>query len=300
MLKICVFPNDPLLAYYNKGEIKNRYFNPQDFFDEVHVISLFDDEIESEKVKKLAGKGALIIHRLGKAKLSNYKIFQEKVISCIEKINPDIIRSYNGLVIGWLAVKAGKKLNIPVVISLHTNYEQKRNEVKKKGKILDFIKLQFTSKKIEKYVMQNADAVICVYNFIVPYAKKLKAKNIQVIYNKIDLDLFSPNTKPILTSTVPIVLSVGRLIDQKDHKLLVSAIKNLAVKLIIIGDGPNYESIKKLVSSLEISEKVELIKQVPNEELNQYYTSAQIYAQPLVNLDGVPMPVLEAMDRVCP
>jgi len=33
-LKLCVFPNDPILSYYEKGEIKNRYFNPRNLFDE--------------------------------------------------------------------------------------------------------------------------------------------------------------------------------------------------------------------------------------------------------------------------
>ena len=28
-MKICVFPNDPLKTYYEKGEIKERYFNPK-------------------------------------------------------------------------------------------------------------------------------------------------------------------------------------------------------------------------------------------------------------------------------
>ena len=55
MKKICVFPNDALKDYFDKGEIKHGYFNPQNFFDEVHVISLFENEIKSEKVAELAG-----------------------------------------------------------------------------------------------------------------------------------------------------------------------------------------------------------------------------------------------------
>ena len=61
--KICIFPNDSLRDYFEKGEIKYGYFNPCNFFDEVHVISLFDDEIKAEKVSQLAGKGKLIIQK---------------------------------------------------------------------------------------------------------------------------------------------------------------------------------------------------------------------------------------------
>ena len=54
-MKLCVFPNDPLKSYFEKGEIKERYFNPNNLFDEIHVISLFEEDISEEKVKEVAG-----------------------------------------------------------------------------------------------------------------------------------------------------------------------------------------------------------------------------------------------------
>ena len=36
-LKLCVFPTDPIIEYFKKGEIKDRYFNPLDLFDEIHI-----------------------------------------------------------------------------------------------------------------------------------------------------------------------------------------------------------------------------------------------------------------------
>ena len=294
-MKICIFPNDSLLSYFSKGEIKKGYFNPKDFFEEVHVISLFDEEIDENQVQKLAGSGALKIHNIGKTNLANYKNKEERVIKLIQKINPSIIRAFNPLVQGWLAIKAGKKLHIPIVISLHTNYEQQKSESKKRGKYFRFLKLTYTANKIEKYVLKNADAVICVYEFIVDYAKKMGANNIHVIYNKIDLQQFSPNIKKKFFSKIPVILTVGRLIDQKNPKHIIEAVKNLQVELLIIGDGPNYNSLNYLVQSLELSNKVKFIKSVPHEKLNSYYVSSDIFAQPLENLGGISMPVMEAM-----
>ena len=293
-MKLCVFVNDPILAYYKKGEIKKGYFNPMDFFKEIHVISLFDQDIDASIVQELAGSGTLFIHKLGKANLSNYKSFNNKIKSCIQKIKPDIIRTYNGLVIGWLAVKVAKSLNIPVVVSLHTNQDQQRAQTRKK-KFFQFLKLKYISIIIEKFVITNADAIICVYKSILPYVEKFGVKNAHVIYNGIDTNCFSPESTPKFKSTKPIILSVGGLIDQRDYKLIVNAVKDLDVKLLLIGDGPNYEEITSLVKLLKISDKVEMIKSVPNKELNAYYASARIFAQPLVNLDGVGKPTLEAM-----
>lgn len=294
-MKICILPNDALLSYYNKGEIKNGYYNPKNMFDEVHVISLFDEEIGEEKVQIMAGNAKLKIHKIQKVNLSNYKSFEEKIIDLVREICPDIIRSYNPLVQGWLATKAAKKLHIPLVISLHTNYEQQKNFLKKEGKYIQFLKMVYTSQKLEKFVLQSADAVVCVYEFIVPYAKKMGAKNIQVIYNRVNLNEFSPDCTKELIFLRPTILSVGRLIEQKDHKYLIESIKDLDANLLLIGDGPNYESLLELAKSIGVSDRVQIIKRVAHEKLNGHYAACDIYAQPMKFLDGIPMPVLEAM-----
>lgn len=294
-MKLCVFPNDSILSYFQKGEIKERYFNPTDFFDEIHVISLFDEEIEEDKARVMAGKAFFKIHRLGKANLKNYKKFEPQVIELISKIKPSLIRAYNPLVQGWLATKAAKELKIPFVISLHTNYDQQKAFAKKKGDYFQYLKLSYASKQWEKFSLQNADAIICVYEFIVPYAKKMGGKNIRVVYNRVDLSKFSPNSERIIHSDKPIILSVGRLIDQKNHSYLIEAMKDLDANLLIIGDGPNFSSLYKLIQIHNLENKVKIIKKIPNEIINQYYVSCDIYAQPLENLGGIPIPVLEAM-----
>ena len=294
-MKLCVFPNDPLLSYYKKGEIKDRYFNPNNFFDEIHVISLFDEEIEEKKVKKLAGDAILKIHKLNKADLSNYKSFEQKVISLVSSINPSLIRAFNPRVQGWLACKTAQKLGLPLVISLHTNYEQQKKLAKQNRNYFRYLKLKYASKKLEIFSIKNADAIICVYEFIVPYAKKMQAKNIQVIYNKVDTEKFSNKVKKKFPSSKSTIISVGRLIDQKNHRYLIQAMKDLDAKLLIIGDGPNFESLDKMIHSLGLTDKVEIIKKVDNDELPQYYASCDLYAQPMENLGGIPIPVLEAM-----
>lgn len=294
-MKLCVFPNDPLKVYLDKGEIKSRYFNPKNMFDEVHIISLFDSDAKEEDVKQVAGNAKLKIHVMGKVNLSNYKKIEPKLIEIVKEIKPDLIRSYNPLIQGWLAAQAAKKLKIPYVISLHTNYDQQRKLHKIQNGILQFIKSNYLWKKLEKFSIKNADAVICVYEYIVPYAKKNGARKLFTIYNKIDLNKFSINCKKKIENSRPTIISVGRLIDQKDHSYILEAIKDLNVNLIIIGDGPNYSKFQNYIKENNLKDKVKMIKKIPNSELPGYYRSCQIYVQPLKNLNGIPIPVLEAM-----
>lgn len=293
--KLVVFPNDALLDYYNKGEIKERYFNPENWFEEIHIISLFDNEIEEQKVQKLAGNAKLIIHNFGKVNLTNYKSYEGKIMAKISEINPAIIRSFNPRIQGWLATKIGNKLNVPVIISLHTNYLQQTNLEKKQGNYFKFLKLKYLAKKLEKFSLNNSDAVICVYEFIVPYAKQMNARNIEVIYNKIDLKKFSTEITKKFVSKKPVIISVGRLIEQKNRIPLIKSIKELDAELLIIGDGPELENINNTIEHNNLKSKVKIIKKIPNEELAQYYRSADIFALPLENLDGIPIPFLESM-----
>ena len=120
-----------MISYYNKGEVKERYYNPNNFFDEVHIISLIESDIEESKVKITVGNAKLKIHSIGNINIKNRNRELEKVIDLVKKINPDIIRAFNPFVEGWLAAKCAKKLDIPFFLSLHTQYDYNRKLIRK-------------------------------------------------------------------------------------------------------------------------------------------------------------------------
>ena len=64
-MKFCVFSSDPLYKYHQKGEIKARYWNPEELFDEVCVFTFCDQDIAPEKVQALVGRARLCIVPLG-------------------------------------------------------------------------------------------------------------------------------------------------------------------------------------------------------------------------------------------
>ncbi len=291
---LCVFPNDPLQAYYNKGEIKPRYFNPKNFFSEVHVISTVENDIQEEKIREVAGTGKLFIHTVGKINLKNYKNEKERIIQIVRDIKPDVIRAYNPLVQGWLATECARELKIPLVVSLHINYEDLRPLSLQNRGLLNFLKLRYTMKKIEPYVLKTADKVICVHKSVANYAKRMGAKNIDVIYNKVYLDQFTPDSEKAIKFEKPVIIYVARLTKSKNQECLIRAIKDLDVILLLIGDGPDYEYLDKLSISLGCKEKVKIIRSVPNSEIQKYYASADIFAASVTDR-GIAIPFLEAM-----
>ena len=294
MKKICVFPNDPLLAYHKKGEIKPRYFNPKNFFDEVHVISLFDSDVDEDKVNTVAGDAKFKIHVTGKVNLLNRKSKKKEVIKIIQDIGPDVIRAYNPLLQGWMAAQIKKELKIPLIISLHGDYDRDRRHFAKKNRdYKSYFKLLYSKNTLESESLKNANEVIIIYEFLRKYAQIMGAENINLIHNRIDLNQFMEKNQPAFNETKPVIVCVGRLIKEKNQECLIRAIKDLDVILVIIGDGVEYENLVKLVKELGISDKVRFERSIPHEKIQNYYAAANIFALP-IKYGGFAIPSIEA------
>jgi len=294
MKKLCVFPNDPLNAYYMKGEIKSRYFNPQNLFDEIHVISMFDSDVNEEKVKTVAGNAKFKIHVVGKVNLINKNSKKKKIINLIKEIQPDVLRSYNPLLQGWMAAQVKRELGIPLVISLHGDYDKDRRYFARKNKdYKSYLKLLYSKKILESFSIKNANEVIIIYEFLRNYAKKMGAKSINLIHNRIDLSQFSTEVKPVFIESKPIIICVGRLIKEKNQECLIRAIKDLEVMLLIIGNGVEYENLVKLTNELGVKDKVRFEISIPHERIQEYYAASTLFALP-IKYGGFAIPALEA------
>lgn len=293
-MKLCVFPNDPLKAYLEKGEIKERYYNPCNIFDKLDIISFTKKDVEESKVQSLAGTAKFKIHSVGKITYLNKSMKKNKILKLVKEINPDVIRSYNPLLEGWIAAHCSEKLKIPFFVSLHIQYDGLRKLVKSKN-YKKYLALKYSQKNIEPFVLSKANKITAVYKIIDPYVVKICNKHPEILYNRIDLKRFQTGKK-ILSYDKPLVLSVGRLTSQKNHDCIIKAIKDLDVALLIIGDGELKETLLSLVKKLGIGKKVIFKNSVPNEQIQDYYKSADLFALAYdPNIEGLPIPVLEAM-----
>lgn len=316
--KLVVFPNDPLSSYYAKGEIKERYFNPGNIFDEIHVLSPAANDISPQKVKQLAGKAKFRIHPIGRIlSIRNPFLFfaqRKRVYAIVSGIQPDIIRAFNPVLQGYFATSCAKHLGIPSVISVHGNYGEMRFFPFTYYGLLGVIKnfrsiffkqiiFCFLSKLLEKNVLSNCTVTICVSKFLSLYARKHGAKNISVIYNRVNTRVFHKG-KPRKSKKRPIILCVGRVGVQKNQECLIRAIKGLDVGLLLIGqpdmrDGGYLHHLKRLVKELGLGDNVHFIPAVPHKSISRYYRQADIFAI-ATRWEGFCIPVLEAMAASLP
>jgi len=238
-MKLCVFPNDPIKAYYEKGEIKPRYFNPKNFFDEIHIISFTENDVDESNVKIISGNASLKIHSVGKINIKNRKQHLGRILSLVKNLNPEIIRAHNPLVEGWFAAKCSEELKIPFFVSLHIQHDLLR-KLYMKTNLKRYLALKYSERFIEPFVLKKANKITIVYKIIEPYVIKNSGKKPELLYNRINVKQFSQGV-PLKSLPKPLIISVGRLTKQKNHQCIIKAMKEVQGNLLIIGDGELYK-----------------------------------------------------------
>lgn len=79
-----------------------------------------------------------------------------------------------------------------------------------------------------------------------------------------------------------IVLSVGRMVYYKGFEYLISAMKDVDAKLLLIGNGPLKHKLVRYAHKMKLTGKIFFIDNVSDEELPVYYHSCDVFVLPSV------------------
>lgn len=298
-MKALIFPNDPLIAYLEKGELKNRYFNPNNIFDEIHFITFSDKECNVTDIQKTIGTAKGYIHRLNKLSILDMFIpdrrFRE-ILKVVENISFDIVRSYNPIYNGYYAGLISKKFTKPFLMSLHGNYDLDIRYQYFKNRDKRYLKYLLTKFTVEPKSLKMATHILGAYEFAAKYAvdNKFDKKNVSIIYNRVYLDRFKSNQKFENKENIK-VICVGRLIKEKGQRTLIDSIPKLDKKIsfTFVGDGEDYDLLVQKVKKYKIKDRVKFIRSIPNEDLAELYREHDIFALP-IEYGGICIPALEA------
>lgn len=283
-MKFCVFSSDPLYKYYQKGEIKPRYWNPEGIFDEVCVFSFCDQDIDPGKVQALVGTAELQIVPLGFPHPLRLWHQYRQATAVLQALKPDLVRVHNPWHAGMVGISAARKVGIPTVLSLHTHYGARRRYERRW--LLQALRL------FERFSIPRADYVLCVSHYLEGYARQYGAQQVGTIYNRVYSDQFTCERSGF--NNPPVILSVGRLDPPKDQACLIRAIRGLDVELLLVGDGVNRRALESLAVEEEVSERVHFVGAVPHDQIQRYFAMADIFAM-ASHYEGFCIPVLEAM-----
>ena len=129
--------------------------------------------------------------------------------------------------------------------------------------------------------------------------QKISAKEISVIPNGIDIDRFNDSSPKFSESSDTKIIFVGNLRPEKGLSYLIEAMEYIAKKdinsrLLIVGEGPQKENLEKLVTKLNINDRVTFSGKAATDEVPVYLKNSDIFVLPSLQ-EGFPNVLLEAM-----
>jgi glycosyltransferase involved in cell wall biosynthesis len=285
MKKILIFINDCLSDIVRKGELTDRYYNPGDLFDEVHICMINDDRPNPQPLKKLVGRANLFLYNLPAGKEVFFKslgwrpiflrYWARNAIELAKRINPTLIRCHDDQLNGYAAYRIFKELGIPYVVSMHINPDEdvrgRHDSIKNRilGKAME---------SVERIVLQNAVRVLPVYSPILPYLHRMGAARVEVAYNVINPIFIKKKESYELHEPVRII-SVGRQLREKNPENLIRALRAFPfTRLTLVGDGDYHQHLRNVATESGVSSQVDFVPAMANDKLCSMLPEFDIFA----------------------
>jgi colanic acid/amylovoran biosynthesis glycosyltransferase len=154
-------------------------------------------------------------------------------------------------------------------------------------------------------LLESAAAVVTVSDFAVRQLQERfpeSASKIRRVYNGVDLSLFRAAD---FASTIPVIISIGRLIEKKGFADLIAACvllraQNRSFQCRIIGEGPLEESLRRQIIDGGLTDSVHLIGARTQAEIATELAGATVFVlactrEPDGGMDNLPTVIMEAM-----
>lgn len=128
----------------------------------------------------------------------------------------------------------------------------------------------------------------------------VEAAKISVVRNGVDMDRFAPVDSHEARARLgfrdgPLLASVGNLVSGKGHEIVIDALAALAgAKLLIVGDGPERQSLESRIVRLGMSQRAMVLPARPQTELKWIYGAADAIVL-ASSREGLPNVLLEAL-----
>ena len=237
-------------------------------------------------------------------------LLADAIEALCEQWRPDVLHAHSPALDGAAALRAGRRLGIPVVYEIRAFWEDASvgNLTGREGSI----KYRLT-RALESRVVGRADAVVTICRGLKDdlALRGNDPARITIIPNGVDLSLFG---KPLARDaalaeslglgTGPVIGFIGSFYDYEGIDDLIVAMpaliaRNSEARLLLVGGGPRVEALRAQAEASPAREAIRFVGRVPHTEVERYYALADVMAYPrkksrLTDL-VTPLKPLEAM-----
>ena len=220
-----------------------------------------------------------------------------KLDRLIASLQPDILHMHNEFSMGLAAVHLARKLELPLVYTLHSDYKR----------YISYLHLPHFERQIERvslhylaYLARRADTLISPSSKVREYLPEERVgKRVTILPNAVDQKRFDrvledhticeSNRRELdLNPDCLALVFLGRLGPEKSVLDLLDSFAQAPLRpdeaqLFFIGDGPEKTALEAKISDLNLREQVHVLGSFPNSEIPALLSAMDLYVSASVS-----------------
>lgn len=234
----------------------------------------------------------------------------DAIYALAQEWRPDVLHAHSPALCGLAAVRAGRRLGIPVVYEIRAFWEDAAvgNGTGTQGSL----RYRLT-RALENHVVREADRVVTICQGLGTdlVARGVPAEKLSIMPNGVDLALFgqpAPREEALAAEmglgSGPVIGFIGSFYDYEGLDDLIDAMPLLLeshpdARLLLVGGGPMAEALGRQAAASPAAGAIRFVGRVPHDQVERYYALTDIMAYPrkasrLTDL-VTPLKPLEAM-----
>lgn len=220
------------------------------------------------------------------------------VLNVTRKYDIEVINAHWAIPSGFLAVLAKKIHRKPIMLTLY-------------GAELYLAGNASYLRYVASYAITNADKVVGISDSTCEAAQTIsRRQDIDVLPDGIDTERFRSlkdrnEIRRLYGVDGHLIFASGRMVERKGFRYLIEATRYIVkdfpnTKLIIGGDGPERDSLEKLISEYDLKDQIVLPGFIPHDEFPGHMAASNVFILPSIvdsrgDTEGSATILLEAM-----
>ncbi|ODU69921.1 MAG: glycosyltransferase, exosortase A system-associated [Novosphingobium sp. SCN 66-18] len=223
---------------------------------------------------------------------------------------PDVLHAHSPALCGLAAVRAGRRLGIPVVYEIRAFWEDAAvgNGTGREGSPRYWL-----TRQLENRVVAGADAVVTICRGLLEdlAARGVARDRLSIMPNGVDLTVFgeAQPRDPALAEALglgdgPVIGFLGSFYPYEGLDDLIAAMPAIVAgvpgaRLLLVGGGPAGDALRAQAEASPVADAIRFVGRVPHAEVDRYYALSDVvcYPRKAMRLTDLvtPLKPLEAM-----
>lgn len=241
---------------------------------------------------------------------SEVNALADRIVEIAAQWRPDVLHAHSPALCGLAAVKAGRRLGIPVVYEIRAFWEDAAvgNGTGREGSARYWL-----TRVLENDVVSGADGVVTICQGLRGdlVARGFPPEKITVMPNGVDLEMFGQPLErdAALAAELglgdgPVIGFLGSFYPYEGLDDLIAAMPRIVgavpdARLLMVGGGPAEAALRAQAEASPVADAIHFVGRVPHDQVERYYALADVvcYPRKAMRLTDLvtPLKPLEAM-----